>query len=872
MTYKNIGPGVSQNPQATVAGGGQYSEEDRSYEMLVFQQTKPIADWEMNLTQLMLGNRPLNQKCLPSCWLINNFLERTDVNGSYLFLAPDPPLATTANRFQLRASDVLVNGWLVRFDFTESATAGINRITLPAPPNSGMRTDLVVLEVWRALVSPVPSVDNKSPTGQILRHGNAKAADGPPIGNTNLVDDILDPTFALETQKRVQIQYRYRVITGIDLTAYPDGLDDPSVLANTVPYLFASPVDGVATVYPYVKHTTDQGLWVAGSGDAIGSAALGTVDGFMYAVPICAVFRRNVTAFDRSLNMNGGSAMSTGVVTRPDGVYNDQIVAEDIKDLRKGITWDLHEVLTKTSQQLLDNNLTTEHETSALGTAGVSLFYKDDIGTSGHISNSDAVRMNFGDRSTTDSIVVKIAAAPAATFVSVQLDTLPISWIGPVNLLALAPFGTNIVSVGQIRFVDTAAPYDKDSFVAVSPYTASVVYSVAVGPAIDKVTVNFDVPLVAAIDVYIELLIEYPLGVGTARNMVGAYDFWTPLPASIGAWVDAVQFTATSDANRDSLNPSYWWVDPAHRELTARIPSISIIATYYADATGTRILIPEMLTGPVTINDGINPIYVTSVYTVNTNYTELTLSFVVPAATAVMATYNTLRAPSPVGAPPANSYNIFYLSRAVQSIQVPAGQQTLNLIPRAFSPAMHVISSGSGSPDDAFPYASPSSQISMGALPAANFPEARLNTPSPMSVSGFGMDSGYIQVPVYVPYTPSPSQVTLYKNAPDVTIDGDGRNFWPKSDNGATPVYAPSVYSQQLLTYQKHKVAYPVLMELKQDFTAIGRKGTFVLVVFTKWFDFDNQNSVQLSTITTDSAAAVYRVHGNMLNPRSVNT
>ena len=37
----------------------------------------------------------------------------------------------------------------------------------------------------------------------------------------------------------------------------------------------------------------DTGLWVAGDGSSAAATALGTVDGFVYAVPVAFVFRRN---------------------------------------------------------------------------------------------------------------------------------------------------------------------------------------------------------------------------------------------------------------------------------------------------------------------------------------------------------------------------------------------------------------------------------------------------------------------------------------------------------------------------------------------------------------------------------------------------
>ena len=184
------------------------------------------------------------------------------------------------------------------------------------------------------------------------------------------------------------------------------------------------------------------------------------------------------------------------------------------------------------------------------------------------------------------------------------------------------------------------------------------------------------------------------------------------------------------------------------------------------------------------------------------------------------------------------------------------------------------MTSGSGSPDDTFPYVAPSAQIPVGQLPAASYPESRLDCPTVSSVVGFGINSGYMALPALIPYSPDPGQVQLYAEITDETIDGDNRNFWPRSSNpAATPVYSPVAWAQGLSLSERHKVALPVLMELKADYNgfgngSIGRQGTLVLVVFSRWGEFDPSINIGLQANLSDSAAAVYRVPGNLINPR----
>ena len=289
--FKDLGPGVSQSPADTSTGGA-FSGEEKAYETVVIQDDKPVIDWEMNLRSGIKSDHGLrlnNQRLSPSCFLDGDFLENPSVIGSFSMLTA---VGGNENKFNLRAQNAIINGWSVRVEYSDITTVNLNEIDLGTPPATGSRIDLVIVEVWRALLSAAPSVANKSGTGLILRHGNVKAPDG-----VNLTDDLIDPNFGAESSARVQIQYRIRVITGVDVLSYPDGLDDPAVFANTVSDFTGPGADGTVTALNYSPVSGDNGLWRAGTGDAAGVTALGTVDGYMYAVPLCAVHRRNSTAF-----------------------------------------------------------------------------------------------------------------------------------------------------------------------------------------------------------------------------------------------------------------------------------------------------------------------------------------------------------------------------------------------------------------------------------------------------------------------------------------------------------------------------------------------------------------------------------------------
>lgn len=211
---------------------------------------------------------------------------------------------------------------------------------------------------------------NKPTQDTIYRHGNVQSP-----ASVALPDDLEDPQVGAATATRVQIQYRIRTTTastGITFALQADGFSNPTIWgqgtqpAPVVDYPFvpadltsvrlnSDARDGVAG--PAIGYgLQDNGLWIAGNGSPASAAALGTVDGFVYAIPICFVFRRNdATAgvgWSPTLNTNGAltynhaahanaflfnSPVPVGSSDRPDGYFADAIVDTDILDLRRHV-------------------------------------------------------------------------------------------------------------------------------------------------------------------------------------------------------------------------------------------------------------------------------------------------------------------------------------------------------------------------------------------------------------------------------------------------------------------------------------------------------------------------------------------------------
>jgi hypothetical protein len=229
---------------------------------------------------------------------------------------------------------------------------------------------------------------NKPTQDTIYRHGNVDA--DPTV---NLPDDIADPVVGTTTSYRVQVQYRIRV-TGqseaVNFKTEQDGFSNANIeaqgpnVAAVAGYPFVradnSTVSGSSDATAYGM--TDPGLWIAGAGDSSSAAALGTVDGFIYAIPIAFVFRRN-DAYNGGAgngwspldNTNGAlpethalfanpvvGSIPANTSDRPDGLFHDAIVSTDVLDLRyhvspSGVDWNSE--LDYQLQRLMDGTLET---------------------------------------------------------------------------------------------------------------------------------------------------------------------------------------------------------------------------------------------------------------------------------------------------------------------------------------------------------------------------------------------------------------------------------------------------------------------------------------------------------------------------------
>lgn len=275
------------------------------------------------------------------------------------------------------------------------------------PPTGNYITLAVTVAVIGAMSVSGPKLTggedrpNKPVNAQdkLFRHGNVLSAP-----DSYLDDVMVDPVLGAESSQRVQLQYRIRATgsaEGVNFKTHPDGFS--TKLAGPTAGIFArgarsTPASNVSgRSYPFVpadKVSTweessaveygveDNGLWVAGDGSTQSSKDLGTVDGFVYAIPICFVFRYNdagsplaaAKGFNPVSNTNGApryqhavyngalGVIPAGQSDRPDGEFADVITQSRLLDLRRHVMFagaDLQAEAAYQIQSLLDGSTRT---------------------------------------------------------------------------------------------------------------------------------------------------------------------------------------------------------------------------------------------------------------------------------------------------------------------------------------------------------------------------------------------------------------------------------------------------------------------------------------------------------------------------------
>ena len=349
----------------------------RSFSNVIWRTGKPALDSEWNLINDMSSEMLTSfiQSKVPSGWLElgkNKFDTNSEIANTFQYYSQK-------NQQQLVTPNAIVNGWPILVAGTNYTDTILNSIILSAAGVTA-RTDFVFLEVWRAQLrsrdqNNNPIAQNKPDVDHIWKFGNVQ------FTGTNLDDDIIDTAIkpsvnGIETSQRVQIQCRIRSVSDVDFAdTDSSGFETSAVQgqgANVNPQIAGYQFTNM------VNELGDCGLWRAGAGDEASMIALGSVDGYSYAIPMFKIFRRNTTAYSDTTNQNGNLKVLSDLISdRPDNKFNDGIDSTDIIDLRNKVF-----IGEMNYQEIMDYNLDKLFSGKLRSNKLQSIYYNS-------ISNSD---------------------------------------------------------------------------------------------------------------------------------------------------------------------------------------------------------------------------------------------------------------------------------------------------------------------------------------------------------------------------------------------------------------------------------------------------------------------------------------------------
>lgn len=272
---------------------------NRNFSMVAYQQAKPLLDSELNLTQ-QIQNKA-----------------RADILRALLspgLLSITTTAGVTDKKNTLRISDAVahVNGWLL-YLYGANRSDTISDIVFPAAPYNGSREDLAFVEAWFEEVAPSSSPEDDDEN--VYQYGG--------LASGTVANDLQDSTAGYETTRRIQLRWNIRTVTDVNFTSYPSGVNNGDRVKARA---------GASADTNYTFGSVGNGLYRAGDGSSAACTALHCVDGYVYALPLYQVHRRNQTAYSATDNPYGAPAYSSGTVI-PTGLFHDVIAASDVTPL-----------------------------------------------------------------------------------------------------------------------------------------------------------------------------------------------------------------------------------------------------------------------------------------------------------------------------------------------------------------------------------------------------------------------------------------------------------------------------------------------------------------------------------------------------------
>lgn len=250
--------------------------------------------------------------------------------------------------------NVHFNGEILTIGGAHSTDSTYNRVLIPSPVYPGPNSDeakifVIYLELWYRYTDPQTGsgyyIDPLTQSRYFYPNG---CFDADP--STLIPDDVVDPFEGLVTTGRVQTQWAIRVSSlpwTYNFDSLRFGLDKGPNLGETLYGQAFQDVPVSLSGYEFSNMGVingDYGLWRSGTGTP--RSALGTVDGYTYALPVAVLFQRNKGDYSissnpfgcKSLTVQNSGLVMYGISGRPDGKFADVVYPEDIVDTRLSVS------------------------------------------------------------------------------------------------------------------------------------------------------------------------------------------------------------------------------------------------------------------------------------------------------------------------------------------------------------------------------------------------------------------------------------------------------------------------------------------------------------------------------------------------------
>ena len=878
-------------------------------------------------------------------------------------------------------------------------TRGYNAVFLEIDNDTPVNPSAVISSTTNAAVVREESAgsagENKPNNAKVWFEGNTQSD-----SSLWLDDDLVDGDIGYATSRRVQTQYRFRVVSTVDPKTQYYGFEDQSIVAQgtqgaPVAGYYFSRADGVEVVrgngtnsYPH----KDNGLFYSGDGSAQSAAALGAVDGYVYAIPVCYVFRRNQGAFDPVNTANTGPlsthagynngaliggvqvAIGAGVSDRPDGLFSDIISQADVLDLRRRVYpfgVDYHAELKYQFSRLLDNRLRTwqmdgsDLEAIGTGSGGQSPtplvcdeFGRDNTPDRGnYIRPLDHVCRRFSSSPVIQRLTLKLSSTLGTdepsyppynggvtydhpvdatvlegdanwvegTQITIDLTSLDTSTDRGWTLSSANPAipltdvllsGAKIIAVEGGRYsVQRLFDVLWQSYNPNTDIDLSILFSRVEGLGTNSVTITLDsnyTELVAnppanpivlsgdvsganyvteASEIYFDLIVEYPAATGLSRIVGEALDAddsvyedgepvlitdSTQYPPFVEGTLVKAGFTRGSrevtleyvagveggvnDPNGGFGSEGY---TNYYAYLSDDLESVTVPYKVYSEGAGS---VYEPTLNENTNNTNLTIDYTRTVF--GEEHTRIYFNPALPSRLPLSINFYQLD-PLPNYGGVGLQVGVYYRTVAPQTCGSKSGltgaPQALSLDVLSTEDSLSVVQSGASSAARGYPYASASEQLGVNPAIVSFTGEEDMLSSLNVSVEGFSINTGFLQLPALVPMDGSQSLVVGNSQVNKVTQDVEGRTVYTDLQAGSEG-YVVSVFSQPLTSLAAHKTAYPILAKVKEG-TPLFRKGEVVLVVLSRLSDLEGDNKVILSSLSSDTrtVACVYRVENLML-------